>query len=114
FLLLAAGFSVAESNQSTFPSAEKATEALFAAVESNNEGAIMQVLGGGKDLVSAGDSLDDQHDRELFVEKYRQMHRHVEEQDGNTLPYIDAENRPFPGPLVSKGGQSYFGAHAAS
>src|SRR5919109_1384585 len=114
FLLLAAGVSVAESNQDTFPSAEKATQALFATVESNNEEAIMQVLGGGKDLVSAGDSLDDQHDRELFVEKYRQMHRLVEEPDGTTLLYLGAENWPFPVPLVSKDGKWYFDADAGS
>ncbi|HKN36848.1 MAG TPA: DUF2950 family protein [Terriglobales bacterium] len=114
FLLSAAGLSVAESNQDTFPSAEKATAALFAAVQGNNEEAIMQVLGGGKDLVSAGDSLDDQHDRELFVEKYRQMHRLVEEPDGTTLLYIGAENWPFTVPLVSKGGKWYFDADAGS
>src|SRR5436853_4354324 len=84
FLLSAAGLSVAESNQDTFPSAEKATAALFAAVQGNNEEAIMQVLGGGKDLVCGGDSLDDQHDRELFVEKYHQMYRHVGSPEGTS------------------------------
>src|SRR5919108_6502024 len=103
FFLLLGGLSLAQqSNRETFPSAEKAIHALFAAVQSNNEEAIMQVLGDRKGLVSAGDSLEDQQDRQLFVEKYQQMHRLVEEPDGTTLLYIGAENWPFPVPLVSK------------
>jgi Protein of unknown function (DUF2950) len=114
-LLLLSALSLAQtSKQEMFTSAEKASDVLFAAVQSDNEEAILQVLGGGKDLLSAGDALDDQHDRELFVEKYRQMHRLVEEPDGTTLLYIGAENWPFPVPLVSKNGHWYFDADAGS
>src|SRR5437899_3038793 len=42
FLLSAAGLSVAESNQDTFPSAEKATAALFGAVQANSDDAAVQ------------------------------------------------------------------------
>lgn len=115
FFLLLSGLSLAQpSNKETFPSAEKAIHALFAAVHSNNEETIIQVLGGGKDLVSSGDSLEDQHDRELFIEKYEQMHRLVEEPDGTIFLYIGAENWPFPVPLVSKNGEWYFDADAGS
>jgi hypothetical protein len=114
-LLLLSGLSLAQqSNKETFQSAEKASQALFAAVQSNNEDAIMQVLGGSQDLISCGDTLDDRHDRQLFVEKYRQMHRLVEEPDGTTLLYIGAENWPFPIPLVSKNGKWYFDADAGT
>ena len=113
FFLLLSGLSLAQSsNRETFPSADKAVQALFAAVQGNNEQAIVQVLGDGKDLASSGDTLDDQHDRQLFVEKYQQMHRLVEEPDGTTLLYIGAENWPFPVPLVSKNGKWYFDADA--
>lgn len=100
--------------QEKFPSAEKAIQTLFAAVEGNDEPAIMQVLGGEKDLLSTGDALDDQHDRELFVQKYRQMHRLVEEPDGTTLLYLGAENWPFPVPLVSQDGKWFFDADAGA
>jgi hypothetical protein len=100
--------------QETFPSAEKAIQALFAAVESNDEQVIVQVLGGDKDLASSGDALEDQHDRALFVQKYRQMHRLVEEPDGTTLLYLGAENWPFPVPLVSKDSKWFFDAGAGA
>jgi hypothetical protein len=72
------------------------------------------VLGGEKDLVSSGDSLADRQDRDVFLEKYRQMHRLVQEPDGTTLLYIGAENWPFPVPLVSKNGNWFFDADAGT
>lgn len=114
-LLLCSGLSLAQQpNQTTFASAEEATTALFAAVHSNNEDAVAQVLGGNKELTSSGDSLDDQHDRELFVEKFREMHRLVEEPDGTTALYIGAENWPFPVPLILRNGRWYFDADTGS
>lgn len=108
-LLLLSGLSVAQqSKPQMFSSPEKASDALFAAVQSNREEVILGVLGGDKELLSTGDALDDQHDRLLFVEKYREMHRLVNEPNGTTLLYIGAENWPFPVPLVSRNGQWYF------
>jgi DUF2950 family protein len=115
FVLLLSRPSMAQQqSQATFISPEEATNALLGAVRSNNEDAIVQVLGGGKDLISSGDGLDDRHDRELFVEKFREMHRLVEEPDGTTMLYIGAENWPFPVPLVSKGGKWFFDADAGT
>lgn len=101
-------------SQGTFPSAEKASAALFAAVQSDDEPAIAKVLGGDKDLVASGDSLADQQEREVFLEKYRQMHRLVQEPDGTTQLYIGAENWPFPVPLVSKNGGWFFDSAAGA
>ena len=114
-LLLLIGWlslSVAQSFfQATFPSAEKATGALFEAVQKDDEDAIARVLG-DKDLVSTGDSAADRQDRELFLEKYRQMHRLVQEADGATSLYIGAENWPFPVSLISKNGSWFFDGNA--
>jgi hypothetical protein len=111
FLLLLSTLSLAQpSNRQTFPSAEKASTALFAAVEGDNEDAIEQVLGCDKNLVSSGDGLADRQDRQMFVEKYRQMHRIVQEPDGTWMLYIGAENWPFPVPLVSKNDKWFFDA----
>jgi hypothetical protein len=112
-LLLLSSMSLAQqSNQEVFPLPEKATQALFEAVESNNEQSILKVLGGEKDLLFSGDALEEQRDRQLFLEKYRQMHRLVEEADGTHVLYIGAENWPFPIPLVSKNGGWYFDVDA--
>jgi hypothetical protein len=96
--------------QQTFPSAETATNALFLAVQSANELAVVHILGGSKELISSGDEAEDKLDREQFVQKYQQMHRLVRGSDGTTLLYIGAENWPFPVPLVSRANVWYFDA----
>ncbi len=97
-----------------FASAEEASHALFAAVQSNNEQAIMQILGRDKKLVSSGDELKDKRDRERFAQKYQQMHRLVREPDGTTVLSVGAENWPFPVPLVSRWGQWFFDPDAGA
>jgi Protein of unknown function (DUF2950) len=101
-------------SQQTFASAQEASGALFAAVQRNDEQALMRILGGGKQLVSCGDKIEDKLERELFVEKYRQMHRLVREADFYTRLYIGAENWPFPVPLVSKNGRWRFDSRAGA
>jgi hypothetical protein len=114
-LLLFSGLALAQQpNQKTFASAEEATNALFAAVHTNNEEAVAQIFGGKKELVSSGNDLDDQHDREMFAAKFQEMHRLVEEPDGTTMLYLGAENWPFPVPLVLKNGSWYFDADRGS
>lgn len=103
-----------EPAQETFPSAEVASKALFLAVQSANEQALMHILGGGKELVSSGDEAQDKLDREEFLQKYKQMHRVVRQSDGTTLLYIGAENWPFPIPLVSRAKAWYFDAQAGA
>jgi hypothetical protein len=100
-----------EPAQQTFPSAEAATHALFRAAQSANERALVHILGGGEELVSAGDEAEDKIEREQFARKYQQMHRLVRESDGTTLLYIGAENWPFPVPLVSRATVWYFDAN---
>jgi hypothetical protein len=97
--------------QQTFPSPEAATNALFLAVQSANEQAVVRILGGNKELVSSGGAAEDKLDREQFVQKYEQMHRLVRASDGAMLLYIGAENWPFPLPLVSRANVWYFDAH---
>jgi len=100
-----------KAQQQTFPSPEAATNALFLAVQSANEQAVVRILGGSKELVSSGDEAEDKLDREQFVQKYEEMHRLVRASDGAMLLYIGAENWPFPLPLVSKANVWYFDAH---
>jgi hypothetical protein len=101
-----------ESAQPAFPSAAEASQSLFQAVQSNNEQAIANILGGQTELTSSTDPGQDKVDRELFSQKYQEMHRLHREGDGSMVLYIGAENWPFPVPLVQKGGAWRFDADA--
>lgn len=111
-LLLAVGFvdtSLAQNAQpETFASAGEAASALFEAAKKDDDHALEAILGGGKDVTSSGDQVEDKLEHEQFSEKYQQMHRLVLEPDGTTVLYIGAENWPFPVPLVSKNGAWQF------
>jgi hypothetical protein len=98
--------------QQTFPSAAAATQTLFRAVKGNNAKAIANIVGGPTELASSGDPAQDKLDREMFVEKYQQMHRLGRESDGSMTLYIGAENWPFPIPLVEKNGAWRFDSDA--
>src|SRR5258706_6269789 len=77
-------------------------------VQNNDEQTITNILGGPTELTSSRDPGADRVDRELFVEKYQQMHRLGRESDGSVTLYIGAENWPFPVPLVSENGSWRF------
>jgi len=97
-----------QSAAQTFPSAAEASQSLFHAVQSNNEQAITKILGGPTELTSSHDEGQDKVDRELFVQKYQQMHRLGRDADGSVTLYIGAENWPFPIPLVERNGSWHF------
>jgi DUF2950 family protein len=98
--------------QPTFPSAADATQNLFQAVKGNNPKAVANILGGPTELAASGDAAQDKLDREMFVQKYQQMHRVGREPDGSMTLYIGAENWPFPIPLVEKSGAWRFDSDA--
>jgi hypothetical protein len=102
-----------QAGQKTFSSAEEASGALVAAVRSNDEKAMLSILGAkGKEIVSSGDEAEDAETRANFVAKYDEMHRLVKEPDGTTVLYIGAKNWPTPIPLANKGGSWYFDTEA--
>jgi hypothetical protein len=107
-------YSIAQrSGQKTFSSAEEASNALVTAAQSNDEKAMLDILGpDGKHIVSSGDDAEDAENRANFAQKYQQMHRLVKEPDGSTTLYIGAENWPTPIPLVNKGNAWYFDTEA--
>jgi Protein of unknown function (DUF2950) len=95
--------------QKTFSSPEDASQALVTAAQSNDEKAMLDILGAdGKQIVSSGDDAEDSESRANFVRKYQEMHRLAKEPDGSTVLYIGAENWPTPIPLVNKGKAWYF------
>jgi len=112
-LCLASGSMAQQAGQKTFASAEDASQALVTAAQSNDEKAMLEILGPfGKHIVSSGDEAEDAESRANFVKKYEEMHRLVKEPDGTTTLYIGAENWPTPIPLVAKGKIWYFDTEA--
>jgi hypothetical protein len=112
-LLLMASFpapSLAQQKgQETFRTAHQASRALFLAVQSDNEKALLAILGAdGKQIISSGDAAEDARNRIDFASKYMEVHRLVKEPDGTVTLYIGAENWPTPIPLVEKSGMWYF------
>jgi hypothetical protein len=105
---LAGGLAAQEKGQKTFASAEEASQALVTAIQSNDEKAMLDVLGqGAREIVSSGDDVEDKANRADFVKNYQEMHRFVKEPDGTTCLYIGAKNWPTPIPLVNKGSAWY-------
>jgi hypothetical protein len=71
--------------QKTFSSPEDASNALVTAAQSNDEKAMLDILGpDGKQIVSSGDEAEDAESRANFVQRYQEMHRLVKEPDGTT------------------------------
>jgi hypothetical protein len=111
-LLVVAGFAgssfAQDSQPKTFSSPAEATDALFQAVQKEDEQSLEAILGAGKEVTSSSDEVEDKLEREQSSKKYQEMHRLVREADGSTVLYIGAENWPFPVALVSKNGAWYF------
>jgi hypothetical protein len=102
-----------QQSQKTFSSPAEASDGLVTAAQSNDEKAMLDILGPeGKHVVSSGDEAEDAQDRANFVQKYQEMHRLVKEPDGTTTLYIGAENWPTPIPLVNSGSSWYFDTEA--
>jgi len=99
--------------QKTFGSAEAASHALVAALQTNDEKALIEILGrDGKQIISSGDEAEDAETRANFVKRFQQMHRLVDEPNATTTLYIGAENWPTPIPLVKKANAWYFDTDA--
>ncbi|HEY0431839.1 MAG TPA: DUF2950 family protein [Pyrinomonadaceae bacterium] len=110
--LLAVGYanpSFAEESQAKiFSSPAQAVNALVQAAHAGDEQALETILGAGNEVTSSSDKEEDKLEREQFCQKYKEMHRLVQEPDGITVLYIGAENWPFPIPLVASNGDWHF------
>jgi hypothetical protein len=101
-----------ESAQPTFPTAMEASQSLFQAVRNNDAQGIEKILGATSELASSHDDGQDKADREVFIQKYQEMHRLRREADGSVTLHIGSENWPFPVPLVEKNGAWRFDSNA--
>jgi hypothetical protein len=93
-----------------FSSPQAAAEALCTAARKNDSTDMLVILGPDAREILEGLSEHEgaTEDRELFVQKYDQMHRLVREPDNTIALYVGAENWPLPVPLVRYNGAWYF------
>jgi len=97
-----------QSASTTFTSPAEASQTLFQAAQRDDAAAVATILGGPSELASSGNAAQDKLDREMFVQKYQEMHRLGRDADGSETLYIGAENWPFPIPLVAINGAWHF------
>jgi hypothetical protein len=87
-----------------------AAAALFAAAKRNDDADLLVILGpDAQEIIQwSEDPAERQKHREMFAQKYEQMHRLVKEPDNTIALYVGSENWPLPIPLVEYHGAWYF------
>jgi hypothetical protein len=90
--------------QKTFASPEEAVKALFEAVKTNNKKELISILGpGSSTVISSGDEVFDQNDREFFVRIYEIKNKIDMETDSKAILFIGEKDWPMPIPIIKKG-----------
>jgi hypothetical protein len=103
FACFAVNSAAQQEGQKAFSSPEEASKAVVAAIQNNDEKAMLEILGpDARQIVSSGDPIEDAESHATFARKYEEMHRFLKEPDGSVTLYIGAENWPTPIPLVTK------------
>ena len=97
--------------QKNFASPEEAVSALVSAVEANDQRSLREVLGphSGK-LISSGDPVQDQQNREKFVTAYETANRIELHGEANAVLVVGKDEWPMPIPLVKSNGAWHFDA----
>ncbi len=92
-----------------FETPEAAVQALIEAAKSDNDGALIKVLGkDGKPLVDSGDAVADKNARERFLEQYEVANSLDKSVPDSITLEVGEDKWPFPVPIVSEGGKWHF------
>ncbi len=104
-LIALAPMALAAATQKSFASPEEGITALVEAVKSDDQPALLALLGphGGK-LISSGDSVADRQSREAFLKAYDEANKLVHDGDAKVTLVIGKDEWPMPIPLVKSGG----------
>jgi hypothetical protein len=95
------GAFAATSKQKTFESPEAAVAALVEAAKEGNIKELKVLLGpGSEQIISSGDQVQDQKDREKFVKGYSEKNRLEKNSDGKVILLIGHDDWPLPFPIV--------------
>ena len=101
------------SQQKTFASPQEAVKALFEAVKTNNTKELSAILGpGSSKVISSGDDVFDQNDREFFVKIYETKNKIDMETDTKAILSIGEKDWPMPIPIIKKGSAWVFDTKA--
>jgi len=99
-LLASTSSPAAQITQRRFASVDDATTSLVAALRSNDQKALVAILGPeGRPLLSSGDAVTDRNIRERFLAAYDRAHR-VEGSGGKVTLYVGEDDFPLAIPLV--------------
>lgn len=101
FLALAVAALPATAAQMRFASPEAAVSALFEAVKSDDQSALLAIFGpDGSKLIRSGDSVADESSREKFIQAYGEGNKIVREADKRAELLIGKDGWAMPIPLV--------------
>lgn len=103
------------SGQLSFATPEAASEALLAAVRSDDMRRIYRVLGPGSGkLIRSGDPVADRQGRARFVAAYDERSRVERDGDAKAILLIGERDWPFPFPLVKRADRWRFDAKSGA
>jgi hypothetical protein len=92
-------------SQELFKSPQAAASALLAAAKSGAKKDALKVFGpDGEQIISSGDPVNDQNQRNKFVDAYNAKNQIESEGAGKAVLIIGEKDWPFPVPLVKKSG----------
>lgn len=94
----------AEALQTRFSSPAEAVQALVTAARTDDLKTMLAILGPGSEkLISSGDSVADNADRDKFVASYEQKHSLEAGAAGTMILHIGVDDWSMPIPIVKKG-----------
>ena len=89
--------------QPSFATPEDAATALIQTVQQGDAAALQKLLGPGTaELVSSGDAVADQKERETFLERYRAYHEFAAGDPDDLVLMVGEDRWPLPIPLVRR------------
>lgn len=103
------GVADTEGEQASFASVNEAISGLVEAVRSEDEEAIVKVLGpDGRDIASSGDPVADKARLKKFLDAFDQRHQTQQEDPSKVILLVGEDEFPLPIPIVSEDGKWYW------
>lgn len=108
-VLLMMCFQQAAFAQAQFATPDEAAGKLVSAVRAGDEKDILRILGpDGKDILSSGDTIEDEETRSLFLTAFDLRHQVVMEDDDEAALVVGSQDWPMPILIIKKDGKWSF------
>lgn len=99
----------ATTTQKSFPSPDEAVKTLIDTLKAKNQRELIAIFGpGSKNLISSGDEVADNKNRDRFVKLYEEKNKLEQAGENKAVLYVGNEDWPLPIPLVKKGKSWFF------